>query len=154
VVGVSDPDDDRFGDETEPADDAEPANNTDQTNDNAPMNDADPANNADPTIDADPMNDVMTTGVGDPDPDDDASAVAPGRASGLGAGKLTTYLLWGAIAGLAVLAVVAAAGLYTSLSSLIDVWIGDRYRPLARAVLNFAVLCAAAAGIAVLLRRL
>jgi hypothetical protein len=142
VVGVSDPDDDRFGDETEPADDAEPANNTDQTKDNAPMNDADPAN------------DVMTTGVGDPDSNDDASAVAPGRASGLGAGKLTTYLMWGAIVGLAVLAVVAAAGLYSSLSSLIDVWIGDQYRPLASAVLNFAVLCAAAAGIAVLLRRL
>jgi hypothetical protein len=139
VVGVSDPNDDRVGDDAEPADDAESTNDTD------PTNDADPTNN-----DADPM----ATGVGDPDRDDDASAVAPGRASGLGAGKLTTYLLWGAIAGLAVLAVVAAAGLYTSLSSLIDVWIGDRYRPLARAVLNFAVLCAAAAGIAVLLRRL
>ena len=80
--------------------------------------------------------------------------VTSGRSMGLDAGTLTTYLLWGAIASLAVLAVVAAAGLYTSLSSLIDVWIGDRYRPLARAVLNFAVLCAAAAGIAVLLRRL
>jgi hypothetical protein len=136
VVGVSDPDDDRVGDEAEPADDAE------STND------------ADPTTGADPADDAVTTGVGDPDRDADASAVAPGRASGLGAGKLTTYLLWGAIAGLAVLAVVAAAGLYTSLSSLIDVWIGDPYRPLARAVLNFAVLCAAAAGIAVLLRRL
>ena len=130
MVGVSDPDDDRVGDEAEPPDDAESTN------------------------DADPTDDAVTTGVGDPDRDADASAVAPGRASGLGAGKLTTYLMWGAIVGLAVLAVVAAAGLYTSLSSLIDVWIGDRYRPLARAVLNFAVLCAAAAGIAVLLRRL
>ena len=80
--------------------------------------------------------------------------VSSDRSMGLDAGKLTTYLLWGAIASLGVLAVVAGAGLYTSLSSLIDVWIGDRYRPLARAVLNFAVLCAAAAGIAVLLRRL
>ena len=133
---MSDPDDDRVGDEAEPAADAES------------MNDADPTNAGDPTDNA------VTTGVGDPDRDTDASAVAPGRASGLDAGKLTTYLLWGAIAGLAVLAVVAAAGLYTSLSSLIDVWIGDRYRPLARTVLNFAVLCAAAAGIAVLLRRL
>ena len=116
--------------------------------------DAIPADDAESTNDADPTDDAVATGVGDPDRDADASAVAAGRASGLEAGKLTTYLLWGAIAGLAVLAVVAAAGLYTSLSSLIDVWIGDPYRPLASAVLNFAVLCAAAAGIAVLLRRL
>lgn len=145
---MSDPNDDRVGDDAEPADDAE------STNDAESMNDVDPTNDADPADDGNPTDDAVATGVGDPDRDADASAVAPGRASVLDAGKLTTYLLWGAIAGLAVLAVVAAAGLYTSLSSLIDVWIGDRYRPLARAVLNFAVLCAAAAGIAFLLRRL
>ena len=142
---MSDPDDDRVGDEAAAdrvGDEAEPADGAESTND------------ADPTNDVDPTDDAVTTGVGDPDRDADASAVAAGRASSLDAGKLTTYLLWGAIASLAVLAVVAGAGLYTSLSSLIDVWIGDRYRPLARAVLNFAVLCAAAAGIAVLLRRL
>jgi len=94
---------------------------------------------------------------GDDDPErdgDDTTGAPPGRASGLDAGRLTTYLLWGAIAALGVLAVVAAAGLYGSLSSIIDVWIGDRYQPFARAVLNFAVLCAAAAGIALGLRRL
>ena len=151
---MSDPDDDRVGDEPGPADDAGSANDADPTNNADPTDDAGPTNDADPTDDADPTYDAVATGVGDPDRDADASAVAPGRASGLGAGKLTTYLLWGAIAGLAVLAFVAAAGLYTSLTSLIDVWIGDRYQPLARTVLNFAVLCAAAAGIAVLLRRL
>ncbi len=67
--------------------------------------------------------------------------------------SLRTYLLWGGLLVLGVLAVVATAGLYSSLSSVIDVWIGDRFRPIARAVLNFGVLCVAAAGIAVLLRR-
>ena len=95
------------------------------------------------------------TGDEAPDRDaDDATGAPPERGSGLDAGRLSTYLLWGTIAALGVLAVVAAAGLYGSLSSIIDVWIGDRYQPFASAVLNFAVLCAAAAGIALGLRRL
>lgn len=68
--------------------------------------------------------------------------------------SMRTYLLWGALVVLAVLVVVATAGLYSSLSSVITVWIGERYRPIARAVLNFGVLCVAGAGIAVILRRL
>ena len=124
MVGVSDREDDWTGDDADPAD-------------------------------GETADDAAATGdAGSGRGSDRSRRVTSGRSMGLDAGKVTTYLLWGAIAGLAVLAVVAAAGLYTSLSSLIDVWIGDRYRPLASAVLNFAVLCAAAAGIAVLLRRL
>ena len=124
MVGVSDREDDWTGDDAVPADD-------EAADDMAANGDA-------------------GSGRGGDRP----RRVSSDRGMSLDAGKLTTYLLWGAIASLAVLAVVAGAGLYTSLSSLIDVWIGDRYQPLARAVLNFAVLCAAAAGIAVLLRRL
>lgn len=68
--------------------------------------------------------------------------------------SMRAYLLWGGLVVLGVLSVVATAGLYSSLSSIIDVWVGDRYRPIARAVLNFGVLCVAGAGIAVILRRL
>jgi Ni/Fe-hydrogenase subunit HybB-like protein len=64
-----------------------------------------------------------------------------------------SYLRWGAIAALALLAVVAGVGLYTSLSELIDVWVAPRYRPPARAGLNFAVLCVSVAGVVGLLRR-
>lgn len=77
-------------------------------------------------------------GAGDP-PVDVATAV--------------TYLLWGAVAALALLALVAVVGLYTSLSEVIAVWVAPRYRPPARAALNFAVLCASVAGVVALLRR-
>lgn len=66
---------------------------------------------------------------------------------------VAAYLRWGAIVGLGILAVVAAAGLYGSLSAIVDVWIADRYQPFARTFLNFGVLCVAAAGIVLLLRR-
>ncbi len=64
------------------------------------------------------------------------------------------YLLWGALALFAILAVVAGVGLYSSLSAAIDVWVAERYRPLARAAFNFASLCVAVAGIVATLRRL
>jgi hypothetical protein len=64
------------------------------------------------------------------------------------------YLMWGALVGLGILAVIATAGLYGSLSAIIDVWVARRYQPFARSALNFAVLCVAAAGIVVIARRL
>jgi len=108
-----------------------------------------------------------TSGGSDPDPDPEPTraggtddAGTPSRPS-VGASQprggdrsIRTYLLWAALLTLGVMVVVATAGLYSSLSSVITVWIGDRYRPIARAVLNFGVLCVAAAGIAVILRRL
>lgn len=67
---------------------------------------------------------------------------------------VVAYLMWGALVGLGILAVVATAGLYGSLSAIIDVWVARRYQPFARSALNFAVLCAAAAGIVAIARRL
>lgn len=67
---------------------------------------------------------------------------------------VATYLMWGALVGLGLLAAIATAGLYGSLSSIIDVWVARRYQPFARSALNFAVLCLAAAGIVVIARRL
>jgi hypothetical protein len=129
VVGVSDGEDDVTGDDAAGA-------------------------GADGATDAERPADAAPTDAGGPDTPGDRHETASDRGSGPAAGRLTTYLLWGAVAALGVLAVVAAAGLYGSLSSIIDVWIGDRYRPFARAVLNFGVLCAAAAGVAICLRRL
>ena len=68
-------------------------------------------------------------------------------------GTVLGYLQWGVLVALGLLAVVAAVGLYTSLSSIIDVWVGDRFQPVARAVFNFAVLCVAGVGIGLMLRR-
>ena len=78
---------------------------------------------------------------------------ADGRAPDIDAEGVRQYLRWGALVGFALLAVVAAIGLYTSLGAVIDVWIGDRFQPIASAVFNFAVLCVAAIGVVVLLRR-
>ena len=101
--------------------------------------------------------------VGDERSPDDAAADPQAAASttasdpfdaDLDVETVVRYLLWGALALFAILAVVAGVGLYSSLSSLIDVWVAERYRPLARAGFNFAVLCVAVAGIVATLRRL
>jgi hypothetical protein len=88
-----------------------------------------------------------------PDAESDPDGTDGGGGSRVDAEGIVPYVRWGALLALGVLAVVAAAGLYGSLSSIISVWIGERYRPIARAVFNFGVLCVAAAGMAVLLRR-
>ena len=67
--------------------------------------------------------------------------------------KLPTYLVWGAVAVLFVLAVVATAGLYSSVGRVIDIWIAPDFQPLFRAAFNLAVVLACAAGLSVLLRR-
>ncbi|MFT4885015.1 MAG: hypothetical protein ACI8U4_002534 [Natronomonas sp.] len=77
-----------------------------------------------------------------------------GRGPDIDVDTAVGYLMWGALVGLGILAVVATAGLYGSLSAIIDVWVARRYQPFARSALNFAVLCVAAAGIVVIARRL
>lgn len=67
---------------------------------------------------------------------------------------IVTYLQWGALIGLAILALVAGAGLYSSLGAMIDVWIAPEYQPIARSGLNLALLAAAVAGIVAVVRRL
>ena len=85
--------------------------------------------------------------------DEDAVQQASGSARRLDAETVGTYLRWSGLAAFALLAVVAGVGLYTSIGAVIDVWIGDRFQPIASAVFNFAVLCIAAVGVVVLLRR-
>lgn len=81
--------------------------------------------------------------------DEPASSASP-----LDANTVVTYLQWGALLAFAILAVVAGAGLYSSLGSIIDVWVAHEYRPFARTGLNLAVLAAAVAGIVAIIRRL
>ena len=85
--------------------------------------------------------------------DEDAVQRASGSARRLDAETVGTYLRWSGLAAFALLAVIAGVGLYTSIGAVIDVWIGDRFQPIASAVFNFAVLCVAAIGVVVLLRR-
>lgn len=70
------------------------------------------------------------------------------------ANTVVTYLQWGALLAFAMLAVIAGIGLYTSLGSIIDVWVTREYRPFARTGLNLAVLAAAVGGIVAIVRRL
>ncbi|MFB6361154.1 MAG: hypothetical protein ABEH59_07505 [Halobacteriales archaeon] len=64
------------------------------------------------------------------------------------------YLMWTAVALLALLAVVATFRVYTSASSAIARFVAYEYRALFQAVFNLAVLLLAVAGIIALLRRL
>ena len=85
--------------------------------------------------------------------DEGAVRQAGGSARRLDAETVGTYLRWSGLAAFALLAVVAGVGLYTSIGAVIDVWIGDRFQPIARAVFNLVVLCVAAIGVVALLRR-
>ncbi len=73
---------------------------------------------------------------------------------GIDSERIVTYLTWGALFTFAVLVLIAGAGLYGSLGSIIDIWIADRYQPIARASVNFALLCAAIGGVVWSSRRL
>lgn len=64
------------------------------------------------------------------------------------------YLMWAAVALLALLAAVATLQVYTNVSSAIGRFVAPNYRPVFRAVFNLVVLLLAVAGITVLLRRL
>lgn len=68
--------------------------------------------------------------------------------------RALSYLRWGTLLVLAVVVLVSGAGLYSSLGAIIDVWVADRYQPIARAGVNLAILCAAVGGVLAVLRRL
>ncbi|PSQ58964.1 MAG: hypothetical protein BRD23_05530 [Halobacteriales archaeon SW_9_67_25] len=89
--------------------------------------------------------------VGEPS---DSEATEDGSSWVERGGKLSTYLVWGAVAVLFVLAVVATAGLYSSVGRVIDIWIAPDYQPVFRAAFNLAVVLACVAGLSVLVRRL
>jgi hypothetical protein len=64
------------------------------------------------------------------------------------------YLMWTAVALLALLAIVATFRVYTSASAAISRFVAYEYRALFQAAFNLAVLLLAVAGITTLLRRL
>jgi hypothetical protein len=103
------------------------------------------------------MSDVEGAAEADHETTADASAeetTDSSRGPDIDVDAVVRYLMWGALVGLGILAAVATAGLYGSLSAIIDVWVANRYQPFARSALNFAVLCVAAAGIVAIARRL
>jgi|GEM_PF-2260657 hypothetical protein len=73
---------------------------------------------------------------------------------GMDTERIGTAFRWGVLFVLGIVILVAGAGLYSSLGSIIDLWIADRYQPFARAGVNFALLCGAVAGVVATLRRL
>jgi hypothetical protein len=76
-----------------------------------------------------------------------------GTTFGIDTERVGTALRWGVLFVLGIVILVAGAGLYSSLGSIIDIWIADRYQPFARAGVNFALLCGAVAGVVATLRR-
>lgn len=85
----------------------------------------------------------------EPNPTDDGDSER-----GLDRETIVSYLQWGALFAFVLLVVIAGVGLYSSLGSIIDVWVANRYQPIARAGVNFALLCAAIGGVVATLRRL
>jgi len=68
--------------------------------------------------------------------------------------KMTAYLLWGTVAVLFLVGVVAFVGLYRSVGSIIDIWIAPDFQPLVRAAFNLTVVLVCALGLSVLLGRI
>ncbi len=79
------------------------------------------------------------------DTDEDTESALPER--------MTAYLIWGTVAVLFLVGVIAFVGLYRSVGSIIDIWIAPDFRPLFRAAFNLAVVFVCALGLSVLIRR-
>lgn len=79
------------------------------------------------------------------DTDEDTETALPER--------MTAYLIWGTVAVLFLVGVIAFVGLYRSVGSIIDIWIAPDFRPLFRAAFNLAVVLVCALGLSVLIRR-
>jgi hypothetical protein len=73
---------------------------------------------------------------------------------GLDRETVLAYLQWGALFAFGVLALVAGAGIYGALGAIVDVWVADRYQPIARVGVNLALLCVAVAGAVATMRRI
>lgn len=84
-------------------------------------------------------------------PRPDGSAVADTRLPD--AQRVSQYLQWALLGGLALFALVAAISLYLSVGRVIDVWIAPEFQPIFNAAFNLLVLLLSAAGISLLLRR-
>ncbi len=69
-------------------------------------------------------------------------------------GDAQTTVLRAALVALSLVSLVALWGFYTSVDAAIGVWVADRYRAVARAGFNLAVLLAAGAGVSLVVRAL
>lgn len=105
----------------------------------------DAGGSADPSagdeVAGEPVDPASASAAPAPDPaeDDDADATLGSR--------IRTFLNYGLLAGLLILALVAVVGVYTAVSSAISIWVTREWRPLFRAAFNLVVLLLAGAGI-------
>lgn len=68
--------------------------------------------------------------------------------------KLVGYMFWAAFGLLGLLTAVALFGFYTSVTSIITIWITDQYQPIFTAVFNLVVVLACLVGLSLLVRLL
>lgn len=68
--------------------------------------------------------------------------------------EITNYLYAGAVVILSLAAVFAAAGLYSSVMSIIDIWIAAEFKPIFRLLLHLSVLLFTIMGISAAVRRM
>lgn len=92
------------------------------------------------------MTETATTDDATAQPDRQSDADRP--TAGDNGRSIRTYLGYALLAGLSLLALVAALQFYVNASAAIDQWVADEYRSLFQAAFNLVVLLVAAAGIA------
>lgn len=97
------------------------------------------------TDDSTPMTDTTDTA-------DESDELAT-TATTIDTESIITYLQWGGLVVLGIFAIVGGFGLYTSLGSIIDVWVTAEYQPFARALMNLLVVSVSITGILVLIKR-
>lgn len=99
----------------------------------------------------------MTETATDPETDESSDTDDPSDTDGPSdtalSERMTAYLLWGTVAVLFLVGVVAFVGLYRSVGSIISIWIAPDFRPLVRVAFNLAVVLVCALGLSVLLGR-
>ncbi|WP_338728952.1 hypothetical protein [Haladaptatus sp. DJG-WS-42] len=67
---------------------------------------------------------------------------------------LPTYLYWGALVGLALLAAIATLQFYFSVGRIISIWVARDYQPVFQAVFNLIILLLTGIGISLIVTRL
>lgn len=68
--------------------------------------------------------------------------------------KMVRFLYWGVFLGFSLLGAVAVAGFYSSVMTIIDIWISPDFKPVFRMLFNLMVALLAMLGLSVLVRRL
>lgn len=84
----------------------------------------------------------------------ESSSTTDGRSQPSDQRDVGRYVSYALLAGLSLLALIAALQFYVNASSALNQWIADEYRSLFQAAFNLVVLLVAAAGITWQVRRL